>query len=88
MMLTRSNSHGLTYCLFGQVDNSTKIVHKGKSITVAHHIDKMNMAWFQWTMGGKFIQEAFDFLTRDEREFLKTGITPAEWQEIFAERPS
>jgi hypothetical protein len=33
--------------------------------------------------GGKLIQEAFPDLSADEREFLMTGSTPAEWQEIF-----
>lgn len=31
--------------------------------------------------GGELIQRAMPQLTPDEREFLMTGITPAEWQE-------
>jgi hypothetical protein len=33
--------------------------------------------------GGALIQEVFPDLSADEREFLMTGSTPAEWQEIF-----
>lgn len=33
--------------------------------------------------GGALIQEAFPDLSADEREFLMTGSTPAEWQEVF-----
>ena len=31
------------------------------------------------------IQDAFPQLSDDEREFIKTGITPAEWDEAFGE---
>lgn len=33
--------------------------------------------------GGAYIQDAFPNLSADEREFIKTGITPTEWDEIF-----
>ena len=32
---------------------------------------------------GALIQDAFPNLTPDEREFIKTGITPEEWNEAF-----
>ena len=35
--------------------------------------------------GGLLIQQAFPFLTADEREFLMTGTPPHVWKEIFAE---
>ena len=34
--------------------------------------------------GGELIQRAMPNLTPDEREFIKTGITAEEWEEIFA----
>jgi hypothetical protein len=34
---------------------------------------------------GALIQNAFPNLTPDQREFLKTGITPEEWKAMFAE---
>jgi|TARA_R110000796_G_scaffold6012_3_gene21954 hypothetical protein len=36
-----------------------------------------------WSIGGKMIQEAMPNISPDEREFIKTGITPAEWDELF-----
>ncbi len=33
---------------------------------------------------GMLIQEAMPQLSAEEREFLMTGITPAEWNEAFA----
>lgn len=32
---------------------------------------------------GALIQNAFPSLNADLREFIKTGITPAEWNDIF-----
>jgi len=34
--------------------------------------------------GGMLIQNAMPQLSADEREFLMTGMTPAEWDEMFA----
>jgi len=33
---------------------------------------------------GMLIQVAFPTLTADQREFLRTGITPEEWANIFS----
>ena len=35
-------------------------------------------------LGGALIQDAMPHLDADQREFLMTGITPAEWSEAFA----
>ena len=32
---------------------------------------------------GELLQNAFHFLSADEREFVKTGITPEEWNNLF-----
>jgi hypothetical protein len=34
---------------------------------------------------GMLIQNAFPMLSADQREFIKTGITPQEWEEMFGE---
>jgi len=34
--------------------------------------------------GGTLAQDAFPQLNADEREFLMTGMTPDEWNEMFA----
>ena len=34
---------------------------------------------------GVLIQDAFPNLNADQREFIKTGITPEEWAETFGE---
>lgn len=37
---------------------------------------------FRW-QSGELIQNAMPQLTPDEREFIKTGVTPDEWNEAF-----
>ena len=39
----------------------------------------------KWYVPGKTIQEAFPMLTPGEREFLLTGMTEQEWDELFYE---
>jgi hypothetical protein len=34
---------------------------------------------------GELIQDVFPNLTADEREFIKTGITPEDWNEMVGE---
>lgn len=34
---------------------------------------------------GKLIQDAMPKLTDDQREFIKSGISPDEWEELFEE---
>ncbi len=34
--------------------------------------------------GGELIQNAMPRLNADEREFVKTGVTAEEWEEMFA----
>ena len=39
----------------------------------------------EYNFGGKLLQDAFPNLPKEEREFIKTGITPEQWEEIFGE---
>jgi len=34
-------------------------------------------------VGGELIQNAMPNLSADQREFIKTGITPGEWNSLF-----
>lgn len=37
--------------------------------------------------GGVLIQDVFPHLSMEEREFIKSGITPKEWNQFFGENP-
>lgn len=45
--------------------------------------DQFDAAWDKYQKG-TMIQDAFPTLSADEREFLLTGITPEEWDELFS----
>ena len=55
----------------------------GKSNTMV--IPKTMEEVVEGLKSGKLIQDAFPDLTPDQREFLLTGITPEEWDELFGE---
>lgn len=41
--------------------------------------------FLSWQSGKGCIQDVFPKLSSDDREFLMTGITPDEWDELFGE---
>jgi hypothetical protein len=44
--------------------------------------DEFNAALARYEAGA-LLQNAFPMLDADEREFIKTGITPQEWDALF-----
>ena len=62
------------------------LIAKTSSLTSRTHemeidvSDKQIALWLE----GALIQDVMPNLTPDEREFIMTGITPAEWDEAFA----
>lgn len=55
-------------------------IHSG--ITRTLDLDLTLDEYASWR-GGELIQNAMPRLSADEREFIKTGITPEEWAELF-----
>jgi hypothetical protein len=47
------------------------------------YLDITKEQLFSW-VDGELIQDAMPQLSAEEREFLMTGITPAEWDSVFA----
>ena len=58
----------------------------GKENTIELDITEEQLADYQ--EGGECIQDAFPNLNLDEREFIMTGITAAEWESLFGEAPA
>lgn len=83
-VLKRYNAMGLLYLIWADGDK-TIISHSARRITVDQKLDTINRCWYHWQMKGEFIQQAFPMLSGAEREFLMTGITPEQWNEIFKE---
>ena len=45
----------------------------------------VTFAQYQSWIDGENIQVAMPHISADEREFIKTGMTPTEWNELFGE---
>jgi len=56
--------------------------HSGVTRTLT--LDVTQEEYDAWK-GGELIQVAMPRLNADEREFIKSGITSQEWEEIFAD---
>lgn len=52
----------------------------GKELTLDLDVTEEQMS--RW-MKGELSQNVFSHLTVDEREFIKTGIVPSEWEALF-----
>jgi hypothetical protein len=83
--MSRLSPRGLKFRLTELNNNQTLVELGNKSITMNQSIIILSQAWYYWQMDGKHIQEAFPMLPAEHREFLLSGITPEEWNEIFAE---
>lgn len=59
-------------CIFDGVERTMEL-----NCSVA----EFNEGLIQWQEEGRLIQDAFPFLSADEREFLLTGMTPEMWPE-------
>ena len=59
-----------------------------KQSTATGHINTMVIPTTQgrieyWMQSGELIQDVMPDLTADQREFLMSGITPEEWDDMF-----
>lgn len=48
--------------------------------------DQLSQGFIDYDEKGMLLQDAFHFLDAGEREFLRTGITPDEWDLLFKQR--
>ena len=80
----RKNKMGLDYKI--SQDNTqdfTTIWQGRRSIQVKADVGQINRGWYAWFHEDKLAQDAFPFLNHAEREFLISGITPDQWNEMF-----
>ena len=62
-------------------------LHSGNinSLIIDIPFDEFQMRLSMWAEDKEFIQDAFPGLTPDQREFIQTGLTIEEWDEIFVD---
>jgi hypothetical protein len=53
-----------------------------KSLPVSCTQEQFELGISAWN-SGQMVQDAFPFFSPEEREFLLTGLTPSEWEELF-----
>lgn len=62
------------------ITNRSKVSGKVRSIDLNVTEEQLD----RYNSGRCTIQDCFPNLTPDEREFIKTGITPEEWEATFS----
>lgn len=70
------------------VDDGFVRVHKQSCITGKHHsmvLPTRQGELEHWEKNMTLVQDAFPHFTPDQREFLISGSTPDEWNELFSE---
>lgn len=83
-MKIRQNMMGMEYHLDDH-PHGTSISHGIDFIVVPEPIEMVSQRWYNWQMKGQYIQDAFNGWTPEQREFIMTGITPAQWAEMWGE---
>ena len=68
--------------MFTQLMRTSPFTGKVNTLILPISPDTYDQCVTAW-QGGEMIQNAFPMLTAGEREFIKTGITPDEWDNLF-----
>jgi hypothetical protein len=74
---------GISYTITSTGPMEVAVKVNSKKLAVQASIQQMEEGWIRWTVQGNMVQDAFPFLSSGEREFLMTGITDDEWDQLF-----
>lgn len=66
------------------IQKTSQLSGKLTEILVGIDFNEFVHSFYHWN-AGLLIQDAFPTLNADEREFIKTGITPEEWKAAFGD---
>jgi hypothetical protein len=86
LTVTRTNNIGLKFKLTEESRYGTLVTLGNKAMLIKVSLEIFLASWYRWQMRGDKVQEAFSMLSADEREFLMSGITSQEWDEIFKDK--
>jgi len=64
-----------------QVTKKSQLTGVTRTIDIPNLTEDQVNAW----MSGTVIQKAMPHISEDHREFLQTGITPKEWDQVFGD---
>ena len=65
------------------VENNCPLFQTTSQMELPMTVKQFESAHRQW-VNGELIQNAFSRLNDNQREFIKTGITPEQWNTIFS----
>jgi hypothetical protein len=87
MRIKRVSPRGLTFYLTTICEDKNitiiELAETGRLIKVNHPYQEICQGWWEWAIMGKPVQVAFSFLSPDEREFILSGTTSSEWENMF-----
>lgn len=69
-----------------QIFNVSQVSQREQSMVIAVPSHQAFLDRLMLYSAGVKVQDAFPYLSSDEREFILTGITPEEWNQVFGER--
>ena len=71
----------------GKTEFARKSIHSGEMNSVILNLDFIDFTvrFQSWIQREELIQDLFPSLSSDEREFIQTGITRDEWDEMFGD---
>jgi len=58
-------------------------VSQATGVEHTREIDITEEAYGYFALSNQFVQDAFPHLSADDREFLISGVTPEEWDELY-----
>src|SRR4030095_1120554 len=79
----RFNKSGMRFDFLPTKDGKTLAIYKDKQMKLDMSPEKVSQCYYNWQMKGEYIQVAFAGLPPEQREFLITGMSLEEWNEIF-----
>ncbi len=79
----RINKTGMRFDFLPTKDGKTLAIYKDKQMKLDMPPAEVSRSFYDWQMRGNVIQIAFAKLPPEQREFLITGLTPAEWDATF-----
>jgi hypothetical protein len=66
-----------------QITRESILDGKTRTIEIPLTESEFSIACYRWAEGDLLIQDAFPTLTPSQREFIKSGITDEQWQDLF-----
>lgn len=66
-----------------EIDNQDNIVLEVYDLDLKRHYILVNNQDYKRWVEGELVQNAFPYLSANQRELLISGITPGKWDEMF-----